>query len=62
MPDGAVPHLFVRRTLIHSTDSICLHCFRTVAAEDSGHDLAESELKHTCNLADMYPFSRTRTR
>jgi hypothetical protein len=62
MADAAVPHVFVRRKLIHSTDSICLQCFRTIAVEDSHHDLAESEMKHTCNLADMYPFSLTTTR
>ena len=61
MGDAAIPHVFVRRQLIHSTDSICLQCFRTVAAEDSQHDLAESELNHICNLADMFPFSTMTT-
>jgi hypothetical protein len=34
-------------------DSICIHCFRTVASDHSEARLAERETQHRCRVEDL---------
>jgi hypothetical protein len=43
------PHFFIRRKVDGSADSICLHCFRTVATRQDQADLLLCEKQHICS-------------
>jgi hypothetical protein len=43
-----------------SFDSICLHCFQTVASARTGAALAESETEHRCIALDLQIFQESR--
>jgi hypothetical protein len=43
-----------------SFDSICLHCFQTVASTPIDAALAENEMQHRCLALDLEIFEATR--
>jgi hypothetical protein len=42
-----------RRNADGTSDSICLHCFRTVASCNRSTDLPEMESQHRCRAEDV---------
>jgi hypothetical protein len=48
-----------RRNADGSFDTICLHCFRTVASSPTGAALAESETEHRCPARDLQIFQQS---